>query len=416
MTLVFVCILAPFLLLSSHLVIFSHQLNKADEAKRSAKLAVEKAMGILGEKDWRGDLSTLFSSDDLAKLGIGAVVTDSGGHLLWRSQKNAPELDKLKTGSVIPIQRGDLLFYVSMPDSLKAQQPDLVGFFTLIGTAILVFCLAAWLLIGKTLSPIRALAVQAEAARADEAGSRLVSPSRDAEMRELVTTLNGFLDRIEEASEEKGRFYAAASHELRTPLQALLGHLEVSLSQARTAEEYEATIQEAHVQTQRLVSLVEGILLLHHLQGRAVTGRETVCLKAVVEETLETLLPLIETRDLQLKVRLNQDAKLSVVPSHVQILVRNLLENAAKYGKQGGHLTVTVEGTTLRIENEAADGIPVDRLFEPFYRQDVSRSTGGYGLGLAICRAIAKANDWRLTLRQEGNQVVAEVETATTQG
>ncbi|MBC8065124.1 MAG: sensor histidine kinase, partial [Chlorobia bacterium] len=96
----------------------------------------------------------------------------------------------------------------------------------------------------------------------------------------------------------------------------------------------------------------------------------------------------------------------------------NLLENAAKYGREGGLLSITLEQVDghprLHIENTVVEGpdIPVDRLFEPFYRQDASRSAklGGNGLGLAICRAVAKANGWEIALRAEGSRILAQVE------
>lgn len=284
-------------------------------------------------------------------------------------------------------------------------------FLLLTTAAMAAFAVGAWLLVGRTLSPIRALAHQAASARAEDPGVRLVAPSPDGEMQELVETLNDFLGRMQEASAEKGRFYAAASHELRTPLQALSGHLEVALSQPRTQAEYEAALQEALTQTQRLTSLVEGILLLHHLQGQAPIEKDAVAMDEVIREILEGLEPLMEARELQLTLHLSP-VEVSAVPTHAAIIARNLLENAAKYGHLGGCLEVTLREQTLTIENDAPDGpLDVARLLEPFYRLDASRSTksGGNGLGLAICQAVAQANGWSLTLSAEKGKIVAMV-------
>src|SRR5207302_7423918 len=120
--------------------------------------------------------------------------------------------------------------------------------------AVLGVAGGAWLLVGQTLSPIHRLAVQASAASVEKMQVRLKAPSRDAEVVDLVDTLNGLLSRLAETAAVKGRFYAAASHELRTPLQALSGHLEVALSRGRTAEEYETFLQEASKQAGRLTS------------------------------------------------------------------------------------------------------------------------------------------------------------------
>ena len=120
------------------------------------------------------------------------------------------------------------------------------------GLVVLVVGIGAWFVVGKTLSPIRRLAHQAANASAEKLDARLDAPSQDAEVLELVNTLNGFLTRMEETVETKGRFYAAASHELRTPLQALSGHLELALSRERSAEDYKAALEEAKKQSSRL--------------------------------------------------------------------------------------------------------------------------------------------------------------------
>jgi two-component system OmpR family sensor kinase len=280
-------------------------------------------------------------------------------------------------------------------------------------TAVVAFAIASWLIVGSTLSPIRSLARQAAEARADQPGTRLKAPSKDAEIEALVTTLNGFLGRMEEASEEKGRFYAAASHELRTPLQALSGHLEVALGQPRSVKEYRSALKEAHTQTQRLTSLAEGILLLHQLQGGVLGEREPVCLSTVVQEVVDSLQPLAEARSLTLDSQIAPSVSIPSIPAHATALVRNLIENAAKYSREQTVISIDLDQSRLRISNAPPEGaqIDVDRLFEPFYRLDASRSTksGGNGLGLAICMAVCKANGWKLSLSQEQARVVAQV-------
>jgi signal transduction histidine kinase len=244
-------------------------------------------------------------------------------------------------------------------------------------------------------------------------GTKLVAPSQDAEIKDLVTTLNDFLTRMEEASAEKGRFYAAASHELRNPLQALAGHLELALSQPRSNGEYEETVQEALVQTQRLTSMMESVLLLHQLQGRMAAGKLAVPVGPVVQEVIGSLGPLIETRELEMSLSLEPGVCVQSVPMHAHVIVRNLIENAVKYAREGGCIRVNLSSTQLKIENELSEGVALaaDRLFEPFYRQQASRSTksGGNGLGLAICLAVAKTNGWTLELGQIGQFVVADL-------
>lgn len=269
------------------------------------------------------------------------------------------------------------------------------------GASVVFFGVVAWLMIGRTLSPIGALAKQAEEASVDHSGVRLTAPSEDAEMRELVATLNGFLSRMEQAAEEKAHFYGAASHELRTPLQALSGHLEVALSQPRTAEEYAVALREAHEQSQRLTSLVQSILLLHQLQGRDSVPKERVDLKAIVLAGKESMSALAEARRLSVESSFDEPSVIPSVPGHAEILVRNLLENALKYSPEGSTISFKAGSKRLQVENpiEGSDLNSGD-LMKPFFRREASRSAtgGGNGLGLAICRAICAANGWTMKI------------------
>lgn len=290
--------------------------------------------------------------------------------------------------------------------------------------AVLGVAGGAWLLVGRTLSPIGRLAVQAGAASVERLEVRLKAPSRDAEVVELVDTLNGLLSRLAETAAAKGRFYAAASHELRTPLQALSGHLEVALTRARTADEYEQFLQESLKQTRRLTSLVQDLLLLHQLDSAPPRPQEPVDLAEVCTGVLDHLQPLVEARGLPLSVDLPAGACILAVPTHAEILVRNLIENAVRYASPGGAVTVALSREGTGPSTESGGGAPClevfnecpplgdrdpQKLFEPFYRPDTARNsrTGGNGLGLAICRAIATANGWQVTLQQEPQGVRA---------
>jgi signal transduction histidine kinase len=283
------------------------------------------------------------------------------------------------------------------------------------GLVVFVVGVGAWFVVGKTLSPIRRLANQAANATAEKLDTRLEPPSQDREVLELVNTLNGFLTRMEETVETKGRFYAAASHELRTPLQALSGHLELALSRERTAEDYKAALEEAKKQSSRLKSLVQSLLLLHQLESRTNQPSENIDLSAVCTATLEHFAPLLQSRDLKVRVNIPTSAHILAISNHAEILTRNLIENAAKYATAGGKVSVSViagaEETRLEVfdECEPIQNWSSESVFEAFYRPDAARNnkTGGNGLGLAICRAVAHANGWNLSVEQVENGFMA---------
>jgi signal transduction histidine kinase len=281
---------------------------------------------------------------------------------------------------------------------------------------VLLAAAGAWVLVGRTLSPIASLSRQADTASVDSLRVRLEEPSDDSEIVGLVATLNGLLARLSETAAAKGRFYSAASHELRTPLQALSGHLELALTADRTNGEYKAAVEEAYKQTRRVISLVRDLLLLYQLEAAAPTPTcEPGNLASVCQEVLHQYQPLIERRGLRVEGHLPADAAFFAPPTHMEVLVRNLIENAVRYADQGGEITVDLSphsgAIALVVFNQFSPkpGWDADRLFEPFGRLDSSRSpkTGGTGLGLAICKAVAHANQWKLTLQQDPDGVRA---------
>jgi signal transduction histidine kinase len=351
-----------------------------------------------------------------AKMALGAAQAKMAGQgAVWPGK---PWDDwRLVDGFVVgPKGRPRILVIFQSWWAVMHEQAALkLGLLLLSLFAVAAVAGGVWLLVGRTLSPIHRLAVQASAASVENLQVRLKAPSRDAEVVDLVDTLNGLLSRLAETAAVKGRFYAAASHELRTPLQALSGHLEVALSRERSAEEYETFLQEAHRQTGRLTSLVKDLLLLHQLDSAPPRPQEPVDLAEVCDGVLSHLVPLIDARELRLKANLSPGVVILAAPTHAEILIRNLVENAAKYAATGGEVTVSLTAcdpeTRLEVFNECppVPGWNPEKLFEPFYRPDTARNTrtGGNGLGLAICRAIATANGWTVRLEQEARGVRA---------
>lgn len=270
----------------------------------------------------------------------------------------------------------------------------------------------AWFLVGRTLSPIDQLARQAQTASTVVLSTRLQPPSPDAEIARLVETLNDLLARWGETARSRERFYAAAAHELRTPLQALGGHLEVALSRERSADDYKMALVESRTQTERLTSLVQDLLLLNQLEAHtARPSNADFDLADLCESELRPLRALAQQRGLEITLDLPPHCEIKAPWNHATMLLRNLLENAVKYATTGGEVCVSLQNQTLTVCNDCAENVDTEKLFEPFFRPDISRtsSTGGNGLGLAICRSICEANAWQLTLQQHDKTLCATV-------
>lgn len=353
---------------------------------------------------------------------IVALLVDAHGQIVQQSQGHIPPWptirgDDWKTRAIAAGSSTLVLGYDwgKTEDELRERALTLLALSLCV---VIAAALGAWVLVGRTLSPIGRLAQQATASSAESLLIQLTAPSQDVEIVELVTTLNGLLARLSETAASKGRFYAAASHELRTPLQALSGHLEVALSRQRSADAYRSTLEEAHKQTGRLATLVHDLLLLNQLDtATAPPACEVVSIAEVCDRAIRHCQPLVAQHSLHLQVTLDQDGELLAPPTHAEMLIRNLIENAVKYATTGGEVSVRLEegaqGVFLKIFNSFP---PVaewdaDALFEPFYRPDASRNskTGGNGLGLAICKRIAMSNQWKIALDQVEHGVLATV-------
>jgi signal transduction histidine kinase len=279
---------------------------------------------------------------------------------------------------------------------------------------VVVTAVGAWVVVGRTLAPIDQLAHQAQAASTDQLDLNLSAPSRDREVVNLVSTLNAMLARLARTVEARGRFHAAASHELRTPVQALSGHLELALMRPRTADEYRAVIEESVQQSQRLMDLIGDLLTLNRIETGAVRPRtESIDLADACQRMLGAASQRIQARRITAVNQLPVDQSIVAPITHLEMLLRNLIENAVKYADEGGTVRLTMNGPTLSIFNSGTTLPPLDteKLFEAFYRPDAARNsaTGGNGLGLAICKAICDANDWTIWMEQTPDGITVRV-------
>jgi signal transduction histidine kinase len=380
--------------------------RNADLLMNSMAERVGHDLGSEGPEAGLGDEVRDMKADNLAFLIVdatGGVIRQSPGPVpIWPRTKDDGWRVVTNPAGVYTIVIG--LSWEKTAKTLRSQSAALL----FLGLCVILTAgIGAWLLVGRTLSPIGALSRQAQAATTESLRVHLSPPSRDAEVVELVATLNGLLARLAETVASRGRFYAAASHELRTPLQALTGHLEMALARERTREEYRAGFEEAYQQARQLSSLVRDLLLLNQLDAApSPPSTETVNLTDICERTLGRYAQLIAERALRVRTRMVTDVEVLAPPTHVDMLARNLIENAAKYATPGGVVGIEIDpspdSTRLEVFNECPP-LPAEaaaHLFEPFYRPDESRAleTGGNGLGLAICKAIAVCNAWTLTL------------------
>lgn len=403
------------------LLVFGGERVADVEDFRMLHQVAREARDLLPHPDWQNRIGDLAATQTNRERGIAILVFDRD-RVLWHTRGSVPDYRKPNDPTWrVAYARGRPNFVlVGRPTAGFLADRARIRTELILISVVVVIAVAggSWLLVGRTLRPIREVARQAADASTDNLSVKLIAPSNDTEVVVLVDTLNGLLGRISDTVAAKGRFYSAASHELRTPLQALSGHLETALGQERSQEQYEAVIQEALRQTTRLTSLSQGLLLLHQLEAGTSRDVQDVDIGEVIRRVSDDLTPLLEARRLTLSIEIESTARVKSNPAHDEILIRNLLENAAKYATEAGAIQIRFfRNAVLEVFNECAP-IPnwdSEKLFEPLYRLDSSRNakTGGNGLGLAICRAVCQANGWTISLSQTSNGVRATVNLAT---
>lgn len=238
---------------------------------------------------------------------------------------------------------------------------------------------------------------------------RLPMPANDDEIARLTQTLNGMLDRIEQAVEMQKRFTADASHELRSPLSRLRAELEVALRRPREQTEYEDTLRSCLQEVERLSSLTEELLILARLDAARGQKPEkgAATLVTIVEEAMRRIETDASRRGVTVALGPSAEVAVKMTPSAARLLVSNLLDNAVKFSPPGGQVTVSISAAKSEAVLSVSDtgpGIPSDDipfLFERFHRGSTSRAsnTPGVGLGLAISRAVVEAHGGQISVQ-----------------
>ena len=265
---------------------------------------------------------------------------------------------------------------------------------------------ATYFISGHALRPIRELSDKIEKVQAQNLADSRIEENQVKELNQLSVSYNRMLERLSDAFEIQRQFTANAAHELRTPLALMQVQLDLYHSNSHPDNDADTVqmIKMVTEQNDRLNKMVKTLLDMSELQT---VGRDDeIILDALVDEVLEDLEPLAEGNNIRL---IGKCKDITMVGSDILIyrLVYNLVENAIKYNHSGGQVTVSADRKEnhvyLSVEDTGA-GIPEElkeRVFEPFFRVDKSRSRelGGVGLGLALVREIVRVHDGSITVK-----------------
>ena len=259
---------------------------------------------------------------------------------------------------------------------------------------------------GHALRPIREFSDKIEKVQAQNLSDSRIEENNVKELNQLGISYNKMLERLSEAFEIQRQFTANAAHELRTPLALMQVQLDLYNSASHPGNDADTlqTIKMVTEQNDKLNRMVKTLLDMSELQT---VGRDDkIILDAIVEEVLADLEPLAVEKNIKL-IGKCEDATMIGSDILIYRLVYNLVENAIKYNHPLGQVTVTAyqrnKHVYLSVE-DTGSGIPKElreRVFEPFFRVDKSRSRelGGVGLGLAFVREIVRVHDGSICIK-----------------
>ena len=259
---------------------------------------------------------------------------------------------------------------------------------------------------GHALRPIREFSDKIEEVQAQNLSDSRIEENNVKELNQLGISYNKMLERLSDAFEIQRQFTANAAHELRTPLALMQVQLDLYNSASHPGNDADTlqTIKMVTEQNDKLNRMVKTLLDMSELQT---VGRDDkIILDAIVEEVLADLEPLAVEKNIKL-IGKCEDATMIGSDILIYRLVYNLVENAIKYNHPLGQVTVTAYQRSKHVYLSVEDtgsGIPKElreRVFEPFFRVDKSRSRelGGVGLGLALVREIVRVHDGSICIK-----------------
>lgn len=277
---------------------------------------------------------------------------------------------------------------------------------------VLIAIIGGHLIAGRTLKPIKQISEAAtQIGKGDDLKKRIIIGEGTDELHQLADSFNDMFTRLEHSFEKEQQFTSDASHELRTPMSVIMAQCEYTLEKERTVEEYEAALSVIHRQSRKMSTLINDMLDFTRLNMK--TDRypmERFDLSESVA-SLCTDMSLIRENNIELSYdNIEKDIIYKGNKTLINQALMNLISNAYRYGKENGHILVSLkrtEGSIIINVQDDGIGIAVDeqeKVFRRFYQGDNSRSGLGTGLGLSMADEIVRYHGGRILLESKKNQ------------
>lgn len=310
------------------------------------------------------------------------------------------------------IQSGALAIGRPMEDIQQALDGLLRTLILAIPLTLLVAGGGGVFLAGRVLKPVQQITDAARDIEETDLSRRIGVNTRD-ELGQLALTLNQMIERLEKAFNRQREFTGDASHELRTPLSVIQAESTLALQRVRSPEEYQKSLESIAEEADHMARIIDQLLAL----ARADSGHERLALEELdlnqpVREVAADMEALSRDRGLEFDLRLGDPVIVRGHSGLLRQLLLNLVSNAVRYTPEGGKVSIAASasnGLGVVSVSDTGQGIPAQHLphiFDRFYRVDKarSRSEGGSGLGLSICKQVVELHGGRIEVEsREGH-------------
>jgi heavy metal sensor kinase len=283
--------------------------------------------------------------------------------------------------------------------------------FLLLPLLVVISGIAGAFFANLTLSPVNRMIDTAQRISTENLKLRIAPPKAKDELRRLADTFNEMLGRLEESFLSQQKFIEDLAHELKTPLAVIKGELEVTLKKVRLTEEYEAALNNNLEEVNKLIKILEQLLVLARLDKNVVPlEMKPVDISRLIEETINEIKTLASQKNISIQFMSRGEAIVCGDESRLRQLFLDILDNALKYTPTQGKVTIEVGPESNWAKTTISDsgqGVPEDQLphiFDRFYRADKARDSSGFGLGLSIAKSIVEAHKGQIEVHSGLNK------------
>lgn len=345
------------------------------------------------------------------RSAVEALLTNNGNHLFITHQVPGRNYHSrviyARISSTIILQMG-----YDMEDQLRMLQVfKQIFLFTMSGLLIIAVA-GGWFLARRALSGVAMVTRTARQISEDDLQTRVPVSHRHNEIDRLALTFNQMLDRIQRLVTGVRQMNDNIAHDLRSPIARIRGLAEVTLTNAPSEEEYQQMAASSIEECDRLLDMINTMLTISRTEaGMDPEECATVDLSAIVNDACELFQPLAEDKSIELKLKVDGQVQVQGDQRLLQRMVANLIDNAIKYTKAQGHVTIDLQVTDDRqvCLTVADDGVGIDeqdlsKIFHRFFRGDRSRSLGGAGLGLSFVKAVIRAHGGEIQVQSKPHE------------